>query len=56
MKSTKAVLVSMLVRLPHLSVVVGLTQEARFGEREQNFREYVTLPRSSNRELEFHRQ
>jgi len=47
----------MLVPLLHLLALVRLTQEVRFGEREQNFRESVTLLRGSNRELlEFHRQ
>jgi hypothetical protein len=46
MKSKKALMVVMAVPLLLLSALVGLTQEASFGQREQNFREYVTLLRT----------
>jgi hypothetical protein len=46
MKSTKALMVVMLAPLLLFSALVGLTQGASFSEREQNFREYVTLLRA----------
>jgi len=46
MKSTKKLIVPVLLILPMLAASLGRTQEESFDAREQNFRAYVTLLRA----------